>query len=102
VTLEAPEDLRDCVWLPANLQFTNGGETVALIPTRYPGSQASDDGLICLARKTVWSEIGPDRFAGLGQRVLATDTDEYDLMNVRAIELDEVPSGDGPAGDETA
>lgn len=103
VTLEKPEDLRDCVWMPANLQFTNGGETVALIPTRYPGSQASDDGLICLARKTVWREIGPDRYAGLGQRVLATDTDEYDLMNVRAIELDEVPSGDdGPAGDETA
>lgn len=103
VALEKPEDLRDCVWMPANLQFTNGGETVALIPTRYPGSQASDDGLICLARKTVWREIGPDRYAGLGQRVLATDTDEYDLMNVRAIELDEVPSGDdGPAGDETA
>lgn len=103
VTLEKPEDLRDCVWLPANLQFTNGGQTVALIPTRYPGSQSSDDGLICLARKTVWTEIGPDRFAGLGQRVLATDTDEYDLMDVRAIELDELPSGDaGAADDETA
>lgn len=103
VTFEAPEDLRDCVWTPANLLFTNGGETVALVPTRYPESHTSDDGLICLARKTVWSEIGPDRFSGLGQRVLATDTDEYDLMSVRSIELDELPSTDAePAGDETA
>lgn len=103
VSLEKPEDLRDCVWLPANLQFTNGGETVALVPARYSGSHESDDGLICLARKTVWREIGPDRFAGLGQRVLATDAGEYDLLGVRSIELDEVPSaGDGTSADETA
>ncbi len=44
VTLEAPEDLRDLVWMPAHLQFENGGESVALIPTRYPGSEAVGDG----------------------------------------------------------
>src|SRR5580765_8165726 len=38
VTLEAPEDLRDLVWMPAHLQFENGGESLSLIPTRYPGS----------------------------------------------------------------
>jgi type VI secretion system protein ImpE len=103
VTLEAPEDLRDCVWMPAQLMFTNGGETVALIPTRYPGSEVSTDGMICLARKTTWTEIGPDRYAGLGQRVLATDAGEHDLMSVRTIELDEVPAGDDAAsGGETA
>ena len=90
VTLEAPEDLRDCVWMPAHLMFSNGGETVALVPTRYPGSQDSADGLICLARKTEWSEIGGDRWAGLGQRVLVTDAGEHDLMGVRNIQLDEV------------
>jgi len=90
VTFEAPEDLRDCVWTPAQLMFANGGETVALVPTRYPGSQDSTDGLICLARKTDWTDLGNDRFAGLGQRVLATDGGEYDLMAVRSIEFDEV------------
>ena len=54
ITLEPPEDLRDIVWMPAHLEFENGGESVALIPTRYPGSEASGDGLIALARKTVW------------------------------------------------
>jgi type VI secretion system protein ImpE len=103
VTLEAPEDLRDCVWMPAQLMFSNGGETVALIPTRYPGSQDSDDGLICLARKTVWSELGPDRYSGLGQRVLVTDAGEHDLMAVRSILLDEVAAEAGePSSGETA
>ena len=31
VSLDAPEDLRDCVWTPGQLQFWNGGETVALV-----------------------------------------------------------------------
>lgn len=102
VTFDPPEDLRDCVWMPAQLMFTNGGETVALVPTRYPGSQDSSDGFINLARKTEWAEIGPDRWAGLGQRVLATDAGEHDLMAVRVITLDEVPATPEPSNGETA
>ena len=76
IELEPPEDLRDMVWMPAHLQFENGGESVALIPTRYPGSETAEDGLIALARKTVWEEIAPDTHRGLGQRILTTDTDD--------------------------
>jgi len=95
IEIEAPEDLRDMVWMPAHLQFANGGESVALVPTRYPGSEASTDGMVVLARKTVWEEIGPDAFQGLGQRVLATDIDEIPLMDVRSITMN-------PAGEDTA
>jgi type VI secretion system protein ImpE len=87
IELEPPEDLRDMVWIPARLQFANGGESVALIPTRYPGSASSTDGLIALARKTVWEEIAPDSHRGLGQRVLATDADEVPLLDARTITL---------------
>jgi type VI secretion system protein ImpE len=73
IQIEPPEDLRDIVWMPAHLQFENGGESVALVPTRYPGSESAPDGLIALARKTVWTEIGPDMHSGLGQRILTTD-----------------------------
>jgi type VI secretion system protein ImpE len=85
VTLEKPEDLRDMVWMPAQLQFENGGEQVALIPTRYPGSERSDDGLVVLARKTVWEEVSPDTHHGLGQRIIATDAGEVPLMEVREL-----------------
>jgi type VI secretion system protein ImpE len=87
VQVEAPTDLRDMVWTPAHLEFENGGESVALIPTRYPGSAASGDGLIALARKTVWEAIGPDAHRGLGQRILTTDADDVPLMDVRTISL---------------
>jgi type VI secretion system protein ImpE len=87
IELEPPEDLRDMVWIPGRLQFENGGESVALIPTRYPGSAGTADGLIALARKTVWEEIAPDSHRGLGQRVLVTDADEVPLLEARTITL---------------
>jgi type VI secretion system protein ImpE len=87
IDIGEPEDLRDMVWTPAHLQFENGGESVAFIPTRYPGSEASGDGLIVLARKTVWEEIAEDTFRGLGQRVIATDADDVPLLDVRSIAL---------------
>jgi type VI secretion system protein ImpE len=98
VDLEAPTDLRDAVWMPAHLQFENGGETVALIPTRYPGSEASDDGLVALARKTVWEETVPEVSIGLGQRILATDGGEYPLMDIRSIRIDLAASGGSAQG----
>jgi type VI secretion system protein ImpE len=87
IQIDPPEDLRDMVWMPAHLKFENGGESVALIPTRYAGSEKSDDGMIALARKTVWEEIGPDAHRGLGQRIIATDAGDVPLMEIRAISL---------------
>jgi type VI secretion system protein ImpE len=95
VQVEPPEDLRDMVWMPAHLQFENGGESVALIPTRYAGSETAADGLIALARKTVWEELAPDTHRGLGQRIFATDTGDVPLMEVRTISL--TGSTDEPA-----
>ena len=93
ISIDAPTDLRDRVWLPASITFSNGGEAVAMIPTRYPGSQASEDGQILMARKTEWTDIGAERFAGLGQRVLVTDLGEHDMLDVRLIELE---TGEAP------
>lgn len=97
VTIEAPSDLRDAVWMPAYLQFENGGESPALIPTRYPGSEASEDGLIRLARKTEWVESAPDVFFGLGQRLITTDAGEFPLMDIRTITIQSAPQAAAPA-----
>ena len=99
VKLEEPEDLRDLVWMPAHLQFENGGEMLALIPTRYPGSEASDDGLIALARKTVWQEVAPDTHHGLGQRILTTDAGDTPLLEIRTLVIG---AGTGAPGTESA
>jgi len=87
IRLEAPSDLRDVVWMPAKLGLANGGEAAALIPARYPGSEADGDAMVRLARKTEWDEVAPDTFHGRGQRMFATAGGEYALLSVRHIEL---------------
>jgi type VI secretion system protein ImpE len=89
LAFEAPADLRDLAWTPALLTFTNGGETVAFIPTRYPGSETSADPSLVMARSTSWNELEAETFVGLGQRVFATDQGEHGLMDVRRIRLAE-------------
>jgi type VI secretion system protein ImpE len=87
IALEKPADLRDFVWMPTEFTWANGGKAVGFIPTRYPGSEASDDGLIRLARKTEWTQTGDASWTGMGQRMLATDGGEFALCDVRAIAL---------------
>lgn len=88
---EAPTDLRDFIWLPANLQFSNGGEVLAMVPVRYPGSESSEDGLVALSRKTIWEEGADGVHRGLGQRMLTTDEGEFPFLQVREIEFDSSP-----------
>lgn len=87
IKIEKPVDLRDVAWTPVALTFANGGETVALIPTRYPGSEASADPRVVMARRTEWVEKPGQTFLGVGQRLLATDQGEFPLMDARLIKL---------------
>lgn len=87
IDLEAPEDLRDMVWMPAHFEWSNGGETVGLIPTRYEGSDRDEDSSIRMSRKTDWREVHGGLSVGYGQRILATQASDYPLLNVRRILL---------------
>ncbi len=94
IEIEAPADLRDFVWMPAHFVWSNGGDSVALIPTRYPGSEAAEDDQVRMARKTEWVEYGSGGYRGLGQRILSTDAGDYSLMDIRKIELDTAEDSD--------
>jgi type VI secretion system protein ImpE len=87
IEFEQPADLRDLVWLPAQFTWANGGEAVGFIPTRYPGTQTCAESALRLARRTEWTAIGSEAFAGLGQRVLATSADEVPILEVRELRL---------------
>ena len=85
--IEKPVDLRDQVWLPAEFTWTNGGETVGFIPTRYPGS-ATADPMLAMARRTEWQEHGdPDLgwALPLGQRMFTTGDTDLALLDLRSL-----------------
>ena len=87
IKVEAPTDLRDFVWVGAHFKLTTDAVQVALIPARYPGTEAADKEALRLARMTTWTEAGPDTFVGLGQRMWATDVGEFALLDTREIVL---------------
>ena len=88
IRLEAPADLRDMVWMPAQFTWVNGGEAVGVLPSRYPGSESNPDPLIRLARKTDWQEVAPGLQLGQGQRLLATDEDDFPLLDIRQLDCE--------------
>lgn len=85
LVVDAPADLRDKIWMPAHIELSTGAEMVALIPTRYVGSELSEDGGVLLARKTLWQSLGGQHYRGLGQRTFVTDADEIALMDMRKL-----------------
>lgn len=94
ITAEDPADLRDCVWTPVNMTLRNGGDIVALIPTRYAGTAENGNDAERLARETNWRDAGAETFIGTGQRLLATDAGDTALMDLRSLVItqpDEAP-----------
>jgi type VI secretion system protein ImpE len=86
VFIEPVTDLRDLVWAPAQFVWENGGQASGHIPSRYAGTERSEDGSLRLGRKTEWlTKVGVH--TGVGQRILATDAGEYPLLEIRKIEF---------------
>jgi len=87
IKLEAPGNLRDLVWMPAQVEWSNRGRAPVFIPTRYAGTETADDDRLRLARATRWSEPAEGTQLGLGQRVFATDAAETGVCDARLIRL---------------
>ena len=103
LVIEGPRDARDFAWLPAQFVWRNGDRSMGFIPARYPGSERSDNDAIRLARTTRWQHIGENSPAGLGQRLLKTNTGTIGILDV--IDLSVAPDASashaqvGPARD---
>ncbi len=99
LAVDEPEDLRDCVWSPAQITLANGGGTVALIPTRYAGTVERGDAAAKLAKSTVWEDAGAETFVGVGQRLFATEAGDTAIMDLRVLAMDlPSPTGTDPSG----
>jgi type VI secretion system protein ImpE len=90
VRIEPPQELRDFVWKKAQFTWTNGGEALGVIPTRYSGTESAESDSLRMARSTDWRDQDGLYF-GVGQRMLQSDHADYALLDVRQIEFAETP-----------
>lgn len=85
VQSEGPRDLRDTVWYPVQIAFQEGQSVAALLPTRYPGSELSDDLALRMGRSTGWA-AGAGGDTGCGQHLLAlSQGEEVGLLALRSL-----------------
>lgn len=82
---EAPQELRDLIWLPAKLDIDDSGSLDVFVPARYPGAESDEHRL---ARRTDWTELGGDLYIGHGQKCLSTDVDLTGLLDLRSLRID--------------
>jgi type VI secretion system protein ImpE len=85
IRIEAPADIRDMVWLPAQFVWSNGGEAMGLIPARYPGAGPDTEPALLLGRRTEWTALDGEQYAGAGQKVLATDAADFGVQDLREV-----------------
>lgn len=85
--LEPPADLRDLVWMPAQLTLVNDGKHAVLLPARYPLlGDGIEDGHR-QSRVTTWVERGSEP-VGMGVKLLVTDSAELSMLDLRRLQLD--------------
>ncbi len=86
--IDQPTDLRDLVWIPVHVHWCNGGQSHALMPSRYPFSYQKEDSRVALSRKTEWENCGDEFYLGYGQRMWATEQTEYPLLQCRHLQME--------------
>ena len=94
IKIEPPCDLRDLVWLPAHVKLVNEGYHPMLLPARYPLIDDSIDDAHLQSRLTSWTSIEEDLSRGQGVKVLATNSSEASILDVRGIHLEQADATD--------
>jgi type VI secretion system protein ImpE len=95
---DAPAALRDLVWQPVALTLANDSDVKAFVPARYPNSAGHADDAVRLARTSIWVGPDQDQQIGCGQRLLATDVDDYPILAVRKLDFEPASPGAAALG----
>lgn len=82
ITSRRPTEIRDRLWLHAQIEFGDEGAVEAFLPARYP-NPAEDAHR--LGERTDWARLSEDAFRGAGQKTLITDTGEIGLLDIREL-----------------
>ncbi|WP_406695975.1 type VI secretion system accessory protein TagJ [Singulisphaera sp. Ch08] len=106
--LEVPKPitLLDLLWAPAKLATYDGQLGEVYLPSLYPGTSASPDGLLRLGRQTDWIDVGSGIIRGVGRKSFLVGEEvrtlqelgqaQFPLAEGKASE----PAPDSPAADQ--
>jgi len=83
VNIEKPSQVNHFIWAPAHFTWRDGRVLHGYVPTRYFGSENSENANIALSRETAWVDAGSDVITGQGQRMLMSADDDFPILEIR-------------------
>ncbi|HWA59194.1 MAG TPA: type VI secretion system accessory protein TagJ [Gemmatimonadales bacterium] len=96
VRCQAPQKLRDLLWIPAKLLTAEGYQGLDLgevmLPALAPRTDESDDPAVRLGRATEWVRWEDGTEAPLGQKLLLVDGEEMPILELRELVITPVPT----------
>lgn len=87
IVAKGPEDLRDLIWMSADVELRSGQTSAVMLPVSYVGTGATGQAPLMLARATDWREANGLEI-GLGQHLLTTDGPEAGLLELRQLVME--------------
>lgn len=85
ITLDAPQDLRDLVWIPSTITLADFSQHVGFLPSRYVFSYAQNNDQLSLASLTEWNTLSEHCWAGMGQKMFISEQGEHPLLAIRTL-----------------
>jgi type VI secretion system protein ImpE len=96
VRVEAPKRLRDLLWAPAIVRPAKSFKGLelgeALLPAIAPLTFRHPDAAVRLGRVTEWTELSDGDQAPVGQKMLLVDDEEFPILELRELEIVQVPA----------
>ena len=92
IKISPPANVHDLIWSPVQIILCDGKSVSALVPARYPLSTTTDEKAHLLSKLTTWTQDSSGDWIGHGVRVIATDTRELSILDIRHIKVDPRPS----------
>jgi type VI secretion system protein ImpE len=84
LSITPPKNLRDLLWVPAQVETTEMKIGVVL-PVLYPGSYAASDDLLKLGRMTDWNREAGEPITGVGQHTFIIDDSDKGILDMREV-----------------
>jgi type VI secretion system protein ImpE len=92
IEVTPPEFLVEVVWLPAKLTLQGGAELSGHLPARYPGTESSSDGKLCLGQLTSWQHLAEGNSRPLGQKMFESEIEQFGLLGCKIVEFASHPT----------
>jgi type VI secretion system protein ImpE len=96
VRVEAPKRLRDLLWAPTIVRPAESFKGLelgeALLPAIAPLTWRHPDAAVRLGRVTEWQDLSDGEQAPIGQKMLLVDDEEFPILELRELEIVQVPA----------